>query len=218
MSPLRNSPELLPTPRHTLRSTVRSPFRVLALALGAVGMVTACADTPSAPAGSQAPAAPARNLVGTALGALGETVNTLTWSRPARPETVGRVIGREGGSFSLSNGMRVTVPAGAVQTPVTFSVTRLPGLIVAYDFQPHGTTFAVPVRIDHPTRDLNLTPLQQASWIQGAYFAGDDALNQTSGTAQVTEFRPTLVEADKKSVSFTVDHFSGYTVAWGRTQ
>ena len=89
------------------------------------------------------------------------------------------------------------------------------GKIVAYDFQPHGTTFAVPVQIEQPTLGTNLMKWTPTQNILGAYFS---SLNQTAGTGEVTEFRPTFVSADKAWIKFTVDHFSGYMVSTGREE
>jgi hypothetical protein len=55
-----------------------------------------------------------------------------------------------------------------------------------------------------------------ASALQGAYFPQTTSLNQTYGTATVTEFRPTTVASDRSSVTFTAAHFSGYLIATGR--
>jgi len=129
---------------------------------------------------------------------------------------VSKVIGPAGGSFSIANGIKVVVPPNAVSSNITFSVTRLPGVLVAYDFQPHGTVFAKPLIIQQPTLGTNLFKLDPAADIEGAYFPSSSLLDQTTGTAEVTEFEPTFVSADKAWITFTVQHFSGYIVASGR--
>lgn len=204
------------TPRITgLRpSRTRSIVRTgSALGLAALlGGMVACSDAPSAVT-SPAPRGPSLSISPTTGST---TANTLLWRTPVSEVSASRVIGPAGGVLTLSSGLRLVVPAGAVADDVTFSVTRLPGRIVAYDFQPHGTTFAVPVRIEHSIGNVDPTALRLAGSIRGAYFPAPTALDQSAGTATVTELRPTFVNTDARSVAFTVDHFSGYTVVWGR--
>ena len=140
----------------------------------------------------------------------GTTVSALLWTKPAAEKIVSGVIGPKGGTISIPAGVALVVPPGAVSKPTTFTITRLPGTIVAYDFEPHGT-FNRPVEIHQPTLGTNLfkwTP----SKISGAYFT---SLNQHTGTATVTELEPTLVSADKAWIVFTTKHFSGYIFAGG---
>jgi hypothetical protein len=213
------------TPRSTL---LRRPSLLAALALVALGSLAACADAPSGPR-PVAGDAPSRGLLGGVVGVVGgvvdgvvSTVNSILtpvtgmlWSTPATAVTVRGVIGAEGGSIAIPNGARLIVPRGAVTGPVTFSITRVPGRIVAYEFQPHGIRFAVPVQIEQPLAGINLLGIS-LSKIEGAYFADVAALDQTTGTAKVSEFRPTVVLWDR--VRFTVDHFSGYMVSTGRQE
>ncbi len=39
-----------------------------------------------------------------------------------------------------------------------------------------------------------------------------------NGVASVLEFRPTSVDVTGSKIKFTVDHFSGYLIASGRTR
>jgi hypothetical protein len=190
----------------------RNTVRVL-LALGVAGLAAACADQITAPSALAPSATPSR---ATAVSTSSTLVNALTWSKPATLASASKVIGPAGGSFSIPNGIKVTVPEGAVSSNVTFSVTRLPGSIIAYDFQPHGTTFAKPLTIEHPTAGANTSKLPKEATLEGAYVPDLSLLDQQLGTATVSEFRPTFVSATKSTVTFTVDHFSGYIVSWGR--
>lgn len=213
------TPMLLP--RHTSPTSIRARFSRRAVTFATLGglalgsLVTACSESPLAPGGAPAEA-PSRGLVTSTTSALLTAVVGLQWSSPVSQATATRVIGPDGGSLSIPNGITVTVPKGAVSTNVTFSVTRLPGTIVAYDFQPHGTTFAVPLTIEQPTLGTNLTKLPAATSVQGAYFPLASSLDQLLGTALVSEFQPTFVSADKAWIKFTVQHFSGYMVSTGR--
>jgi hypothetical protein len=189
-----------------------------------VAGLTACADLATAPGAAPRPGAPAFGKGSTTGGTTtttttsGTAVTGLLWTKDVSQTTSSRVIGPDGGSVSISNGIKVIVPRGAVATNVAFSVTRLAGRIVAYDFQPHGIRFAVPVQIEQPTLGTSLKDQPTVSGIEGAYFPEASSLDQAAGTATVTEFRPTFVSADNAWVKFTVDHFSGYMLSSGRTR
>ncbi|WP_284349560.1 hypothetical protein [Roseisolibacter agri] len=213
-----------------LRTMLRRPSSLAGLALVALSGLAACADAPSAPR-PVATDAPSRGLLGGVTGVVGGVVGGVVstveailtpvtgmlWSSPVTAVTVSGVIGAQGGSIAIPNGARLIVPAGAVGGPVAFSISRVPGRIVAYEFQPHGIRFAVPVVIEQPLAGINLSGISTSS-IEGAYFADVTALDQTKGSAQVSEFRPTVVLKDRGVVRFTVDHFSGYMVSSGRSE
>lgn len=216
------------SPRRFTMPTPTRPRRLATLAtLGATALTilaTACADAPTAPR-PVATDAPSRGLLGVVGGVVDGVVSTvqgvltpvngLLWATPATAATVSGVIGAEGGSIAIANGARLIVPRGAVAGPVTFSIARVPGRIVAYDFQPHGIRFAVPVQIEYSIAGL-VPRGASTSNIEGAYFENGAALDQVTGGAQVTEFRPTVVSPDRSVVRFTVEHFSGYMVSTGR--
>ena len=221
MSPLSSA-------ARTTRTALRRPISLAGLALVALSGLAACADAPSAPR-PVATDAPSRGLLGGVIGVVGgvvdgvvSTVNAILtpvtgmlWATPVTSVTVRGVIGAEGGSIAIPNGARLIVPRGAVTGPVAFSITRVPGRIVAYEFQPHGIRFAVPVVIEQPLAGINLSGVSTTN-IEGAYFPDVAALDQTTGSAKVTEFRPTVVLRDRGVVRFTVEHFSGYMVSTGR--
>jgi len=199
-------------PRHR---HVRSIVGLAAVALGLFAV--ACGETSTSP--TERPAiemTATHTTTSTSITTQGTAVDALTWSKPVTQTTVSKVIGAAGGSFSIPNGIAITVPPGAVTSNVTFSVTRLPGSIVAYEFQPHGITFAVPLQVAQPTLGTNLFKLPAVASITGAYFLGSSALDQSSGTADVAEFESTFVSADRAWVRFSVKHFSGYLISTGR--
>lgn len=195
---------------------------VVAAASAAVVATAACSsDSIVAPAGKDVTAqSSSTTLVSTLTNTLTTTLNTTTnlltqvtglgYAKPATTASVSAVIGAQGGSLSLADGIRVTVPKGAVATNITFKVTRLAGNTVAYDFQPHGTTFAVPLQIEVPTGG---TTFASQTRVRAAYFPESSLLNLVTGIGFVSEFRPTTVSADKAWIRFTVDHFSGYMVS-----
>ncbi|MDF1502768.1 hypothetical protein [Roseisolibacter sp. H3M3-2] len=192
---------------------------VRTLAASAIALLAACADGASAPRLPQAApdAAPRRDLLGATLGTVTAptAVQGLLWLKEAKQETATKVIGPAGGSLGVG-GMKLTVPKGAVTTNLTFSVTRVGGRIVAYEFQPHGTTFRVPVKLEFETKGIDFASMAGASRIAGAHFLDASALDQTLGLALVTEFAPTIVAVDKSKVTMEVPHFSGWMVSTGR--
>jgi hypothetical protein len=126
---------------------------------------------------------------------------------------------RAGGTLALPGGGVLVVPKGAVWSSTTFSATRLPGRIVAYDFQPHGRTFAAPLTVRIPAAGTNLAAVAGGATFRGAYFPSTAGFDQARGVAPVTEFAPsTALAGDHSAVSFTVTHFSGYLMSTGRAQ
>jgi hypothetical protein len=188
----------------------------VALTIGAAAVATlaACTDGPSAP--RQAPsAAPRLGIAAAPVDSVTTAVQGLLWSKPVKEDTASKVIGPKGGSLSVGN-LKLVVPKGAVTTNTTFSVTRIGGRIVAYEFQPHGTTFQVPVQLEFETKDIDWSSLSGATHVAGAHFLDASTLDQATGTAVVDEFVPTIVAVDKSKVTMTVPHFSGYMVSTGR--
>ncbi len=151
------------------------------------------------------------NLLG-----IGDTVLVL---QRAVPLTSGisstKVIGSGGGTLSLpSAGLTVTVPAGAVSYPTVFTVTAVAGRAIAYEFGPHGASFAKPLTL---TQDLRVTGLSERllsyMHFKGGYFGSRSNLINNLVRAVVSELLPATTDADEMVVRFDVSHFSGYLVA-----
>lgn len=145
-------------------------------------------------------------------GGLATEVTALAWTKAAKERTASAVIGKAGGELKIPSGARLVVPPGAVSANVTFRVTQVAGTLVAYDFEPHGITFAVPLVLEQPINGTNFESFINPK-LQGAYFKDVKQLNQTTGKAIVDEFRPTVLSVDRKWIRFSIDHFSGYIVA-----
>jgi len=139
---------------------------------------------------------------------------------------VSKVIGTAGGTIILpGTGLQLVVPAGAVSANVTFTISALAGKVVAYDFQPHGAVFNVPLTFvqDLGTtayRGIKVPPTFVPAW-QGGYFADSLAINETTGVTAVTELIPasadlTVSNTHHAQVSFQIRHFSGYIISVGR--
>jgi hypothetical protein len=138
----------------------------------------------------------------------------------ATATTVRATIGFWGGTINAPGGLTVVVPPGAVLAPTNFAVTTVPGKLVAYEFEPHGQRFLVPLIMTQSTRDLALKsstgtlPLNGLLTLKAGHFAGVEALDQAEGTAIVDELLSVRVSLPLGTMVFTVQHFSGYMVAW----
>ena len=129
--------------------------------------------------------------------------------------SVSAVIGKAGGTISIPDaGLTLVVPPGAVTSNTKFTATALAGRLVAYEFEPHGTKFAVPLQFTQDLRKVSLLGALTSPLMDGAYFTDEDKLNQTLGIAAVTELLPATVDLLRLRVGFPINHFSGYLVSW----
>lgn len=187
-----------------------------ALLLGASFLITACTESPMAPA---APADdPSYGLLGDLLGGLtggggsGDQVEVLERNRPLdQDEVVSKVIGYYGGTIRLPEaGLTVTFPWGAVRSPTRITITAPAGNLVGYHFAPHGLRFSRDVTVVQDLRgteaDLLGLGLGVSLNLQAAYFEG--------------ELRPTVTPLESITLwllrilgIFKIEHFSGYVIA-----
>lgn len=133
--------------------------------------------------------------------------------------TVAASIGPRGGSLHIRQaGVRLDIPAGALGEATTITLTARRGWLCDYDFGPHGTRFAVPVKI---TQDLAGTVMRAHRQrlhdfiFRGAYYDSDHVVLGSHFTTRVDEIEPTDVDVRARLVRFYVRHFSGYVVALG---
>jgi hypothetical protein len=234
MSTRRNTSD-----RMSLASYTRRALAGLT-ALAAVALMAACADAPSSPARPLAPSAPSLANAGApdpngapdeqhanppawATGSYGTSLATpvvatgLLRTQPlAASVSVTYTATNRGGYFALPEaGLQVFVPRGAVaaETPLTMTVTALPGNAVAYEFQPHGVVFNKPLIV---VQDLRVTNWQtKSTTLDVGYFAGNGDLDPTAGTALVRERMLNHLDVTGARLYWAVPHFSGYMVAWG---
>jgi hypothetical protein len=212
----------------SLFSIVRLQRR--AVALSAIALLAACStDGPTGPGPAAAPDAPNASLlgglVGGVTGGVGGVVNvlaqpvlasTITRTSPIAAEKAVAVIGRAGGTIRLPNaGLTVVVPYGAVNGATTFTVSAPAGTAVLYEFGPHGTRFAVPLKV---TQDLRRTTygLLGGLTLRAGYYK-DGSANLSANTALVTEVLPVTLSSLLGTATFSVGHFSGYMMSTGLT-
>lgn len=126
------------------------------------------------------------------------------------------MIGPLGGSLRLPQaGLTLIVPAGAVSAPTRFSVTHVGGRFLAYNFEPHGARFNVPLVL---IQDLRGTNHKAGASLIGAYFANESQLDQAHGTAIASELLNVTLNNSLNQATMLISHFSGYMWASGRDE
>lgn len=212
-----------------------------ALTLAVVATVVACrGERVAAPASAPATTAPAAKgdllgsltgtLTGTVTGTLTATVTTVTSITEALPVvnrltplandvTWSFVAGPNGAtSRNSATGLTVVIPQGALAANTTITVKALAGSVVAYEFQPHGITFAKPVTLRQDLSLTNVAAILGLTPMAGAYYNTSTLpLDPSTGLVTVNELEPTTVDLLHLAVSFKIGHFSGYVVAYGRS-
>jgi hypothetical protein len=200
------------------------------IALSAIALLAACStDVPTGPRSVAAPDAPNVSLLGGVAGGVTGVVGgvvtvltqpllatTITRRSPIAAEKVVAVIGRSGGTIRLPNaGLTVVIPYGAVSTTTTFTVSAPAGTAVLYEFGPHGTKFAVPLKV---TQDLSRTTysLLGGLTLKAGYYK-DGSADLSNNTALVTEVLPVTLSSLLGTATFSVGHFSGYMMSTGLT-
>ena len=187
---------------------MRAPSIRLA-ACAALLLVASCDRSVTAPASASAGAT--RSLLPT-------TVNVVNRDQPLpTSQTTSAVIGALGGRLALPGaGLTVVVPAFALTASTRITVTAVAGRQVAYEFEPHGIRFLVPLQV---TQSLAGTSAMNGGLLPkplvAGYFANLSDLDPLAGTGLVSEIIGTSVSLLTKTVTFPVWHFSGYLVATG---
>ena len=149
------------------------------------------------------------------LPATADTVTVATRMAPLAAEvSVSKVIGSAGGTLDVPEaGLRVTVPRNAVSSDVTFTVTALQGSMLAYEFGPHGITFAAPLKIEQDIKGV-LLPADES--VVAGYFPDQDDLAVDDVVGTINEKLPAQLDVVGNKIRFDVYHFSGYLIATGR--
>jgi hypothetical protein len=126
-----------------------------------------------------------------------------------------KTIDARGGSIELpAAGFTLVIPAGAVTKATAFSVTAVPGKVVAYEFEPHGTAFNTPV--------LGLQSLAGLRAKGGkvdvtSLFVGYFHDRSEVGSLFATVHEVFSLKADTEGRAVVaIPHFSGYIFASGR--
>jgi hypothetical protein len=190
--------------------------RLAALALGVVTLASCAGDAPTAPP-QLASSGPSTSLLGPLLGVTTSllSLDGLQRTTPlAAPITVSKAIGSAGGTLSIpAAGVTVVVPKGALTSTTTITMTARAGSLVAYDFAPHGITFAKPLQFKQSLKGTNAS-LLTAPLLSLGYYSDAGLLTKTGGL--VSELLGGVVDVLSWSFQSSIPHFSGYIVTCGR--
>jgi ZU5 domain len=191
-----------------------SLHRLAAIALSALVLASCSTDAPTAVPHLQQspPQESSQDLLGLSS-LLG--VNGLQRTKAlAAPITVSKLIGPDGGTLTIPEaGVTVTVPRGALAATTNITMTARAGTLVAYDFAPHGITFAKPLVFSQKLTGTNAT-LLSAPLLKLGYYADSSLLTQTGGL--VSELLGGVVNTLSWTFTSSIPHFSGYMVSCGR--
>ena len=184
-------------------------------AIAAAAMfVAACSDAPSEPQ-------PQQNIAATdtrsdaLLDLLGSqrttTITPLLRTTPlANDIVVTKTIGVLGGTIVLpGTGLTLVVPPLAVAKATNFKITARKGTYLAYDMEPHGTKFLVPLIATQDISQTNARSLLNLSLSLGYY-------TDPSKITTVSELFSVQLDLLKLTAVSTIPHFSGYIWASGR--
>jgi hypothetical protein len=183
----------------------------VSVTLAACGATDSTAPT-SASAPKVAPDASSANLITTLLGSP-TTINPVHRDVPlATSITVSKKIGLLGGTIAIPQaGLSIVIPPLAIPVTKTISVTAMAGNKIAYEFEPHGLKFTLPLVM---TQSLAKTDASGGLLglldLKVGYFP--DNTNPTS----VTELLGVQVNLLNQTAITTLWHFSGYIIAGGR--
>jgi len=196
------------------------------VAVAATGALGACFSDSTSPSEPKAAPAQARfSTLSDGQAMQAALAQGLLWEQPrTSSKSVTKIIGSQGGNIDIGEtGVHLIVPPGAVAASTRFTITALPGSVVAYDFQPHGTVFAVPLTFSQDLGPTNFghvkLPPGFISVIQGGYFSSQWSIDQSSGVAVVQELIPARSDWTWTggAISFPIRHFSGYLISTGRS-
>jgi hypothetical protein len=128
----------------------------------------------------------------------------------------------EGGWLSIPGaGLVVWFPKGAVDVDLVVTASVIHSSRIAYDFQPHGTVFNVPIYVAQLLSGTELDSPRSGKnrpSVYAGYLANGSADVSSDGIATFAEvFNAAYVGSGKQTlVVFQTSHFSGYAMASGR--
>jgi ZU5 domain len=201
---------------------MRASLRRISLVAASLALFSACSSEPtSAPqARIPAPAAPNADLLGGLLGGAVNLVQNLVLpgllrtSPLAADITVSQTIGAAGGTLSIpAAGVTVVVPAGALSSNTLITMTARKGSLVAYDFAPHGITFAKPLVFTQSLTGTNAT-LLSVPFLKLGYYSDPSLLTAVGGL--VSELLGGTTSLLSWTFTANIKHFSGYMIGTAR--
>jgi hypothetical protein len=180
------------------------------LALGVLVSLalSGCGDSPLAP-----PPDSSESLLGILDG--NQTAEVVHRTTPlAQDEVVSKLVGPLGGQIVLpKSGLTITVPVGAVSSPVDITVTAPAGDLVGYHFAPHGLVFNKKLIA---TQKITGTEIGLLNAVLNPPFAGYFE-GQLVPTIDLLEILRLNLLGLLGVVQWEIPHFSGYVIATDRT-
>ena len=181
----------------------------IAIAISGCAVDSTAPTTPAA-----APSAPSHSLLGLLQQPV--TVTPLLRNSPLSADiTASTIVGVLGGSVSIpSAGLTIVIPPLAVAPGTKITVRAIAGSNVAYEFEPHGVRFGVPLVA---TQNLRHTQAESGGSINplslfAGYFPDEDR------PTSISELLNVNVSLLNQTSVFSIWHFSGYIIATGRAQ
>ena len=198
-------------------------FRSFGSLVGAL-LIASCADPAlqslTAPADAVDSRGPGSNPVSNSLTNPADLeLHALWWSDKHRSVKVSKRIDQSGGRISIpETGFTMDVPAGAVSTPLTITVTA-DERYVAYKMEPTGTQFKKDVTITQSLRSTTLAGQPLRNQLFAAFIPDDNT--SLSGKVPVLEIEPSttifspLNARIPEAQVWIIRHFSRYMLASG---
>jgi hypothetical protein len=197
-----------------------APYDSLFAAIGGAIDDSSAFEPPTDSTGGEDTTSAGDDSVATPTAAI-DTVLLLKRTAPLEADiSLTAVIGPEGGEIRIREaGGKIDIPAGALKDSVTITMTAKAGWDVAYEFQPHGLVFDLPVKLQQDLRGTfaylypSLIPT-----LQGSYY--DTSLSRMyCGSwnlfGRVKENMPASYDNNVKQLKFEIHHFSGYLLSSG---
>lgn len=210
---------------------MKFPIRALLATLLVAGGALACTDTPTttrlAPRSADVSFARIKatdSLMFVTDVSYSDTSLVLKRLTPLDADiSVTAVIGASGGSINLLKaGGKIDIPAGALSAPTTITMTAKAGYNVAYEFEPHGLTFAEPIKIQQTIKGTWAEKYPTLlKGMHGSYY-GQASLDSAwvdplKLFAKIQENQIGYFDSNVSQIKFYVNHFSGYMVSCGFT-
>ena len=192
---------------------MRASLRRIGLVAASLALFSACSSEPTSVPHARLAAPP--TVPSTLLGSLLNTVVPgLQRTLPLASDiTVSRTIGSGGGTLGIpAAGVTVTIPAGALSSSTVITMTARKGSLIAYDFAPHGITFAKPLVFTQQLSGTTAT-LLTAPLLKLAYYSDPNLLTALGGTA--SELISGTVNLLSWTFTSNINHFSGYFISCG---
>jgi hypothetical protein len=178
-----------------------------ALLSGAVALMAACSDAPTAPAAATSAPRAVNAAVADPSAITASSSASLLACENNRTRSASAVIGPNGGIVGVA-GSALVVPPGAVATPTTFTFTLPASHYLTVDVSAAGVehySFARPVAISVSYAHCSSRGLPDAPL--GAWWVDPSTLQQLGVVAAVDDRR-------HRRLTFVTDHLSGYAVVY----